>query len=79
MGFFFSNGSKVKVGKVRTIEQTKKIIETSSNPCKLCKLVKSVSISSPKMNPTGNKNPGIYILGEAPGADEDRLSIQFVR
>ena len=33
---------------------------------------------SPKMEPTGESDPDLYILGEAPGASEDRCATQFV-
>jgi len=32
----------------------------------------------PNMEPTGSKNPLLYVLGEAPGADEDDRGVQFV-
>jgi uracil-DNA glycosylase family 4 len=45
--------------------------------CDDCPLL-SDELNSPKMKPTGDKQPTIYILGEAPGADEDREGKQFV-
>lgn len=36
------------------------------------------SARSPDMPPTGSKEPWIYILGEAPGENEDRQKEQFV-
>lgn len=35
-------------------------------------------LKHPHMEPTGSKSPEIYMLGEAPGADEDKLGKQFV-
>lgn len=45
--------------------------------CKVCPLNRA-PVRSPKMKPTGSDKPLIYILGEAPGADEDREGRQFV-
>lgn len=45
--------------------------------CEGCPLF-SEDLKHPKLKPTGRKRPEIYILGEAPGADEDRKGRQFV-
>lgn len=47
--------------------------------CALCTLDREArNLASPKMAATGCKTPLIYILGEAPGADEDKQGEQFV-
>jgi uracil-DNA glycosylase family 4 len=47
--------------------------------CKACPLDKAESmLRSPKMRPTGTRNPLIYILGEAPGEREDEEDEQFI-
>lgn len=46
--------------------------------CKACPLNRVDHLQNPKMKPTGAKKPDIYILGEAPGADEDEENEQFV-
>lgn len=45
--------------------------------CKACPL-NNANVITPKMEPTGARKPLIYILGEAPGADEDKRGYQFV-
>lgn len=45
--------------------------------CRVCPLNKA-SVNSPKMAPSGAAHPTIYILGEAPGSEEDKLGEQFV-
>ncbi len=45
--------------------------------CKACPLNGS-SMRNPKMEPTGAKHPLVYMLGEAPGAEEDAKGIQFI-
>jgi len=47
-----------------------------AEPCKLCNLYKKVH--SPKMEPFGGNKKNIFILGEAPGEDEDEEGIGFV-
>lgn len=44
--------------------------------CGSCKLWKNCQ--SPKMPVTGKGRKGIFVLGEAPGAQEDRKGVQFV-
>lgn len=46
--------------------------------CKVCPLNKLTDLRHPHMQPTGAKHPDVYMLGEAPGADEDRRGVQFV-
>lgn len=45
--------------------------------CKACPLAQ-VACKSPNMPPSGSNKPLVYILGEAPGADEDARDEQFV-
>ena len=47
------------------------------NECTVCPL-NDAKICSPKMKPTGSREPVIYVLGEAPGSEEDRLGRPFV-
>lgn len=46
--------------------------------CKACPLDKAKGLKHPKMEATGSKKPLIYVLGEAPGKEEDKLGRQFV-
>lgn len=43
--------------------------------CGLCKLYKTCN--SPRMEPSGKGKSGVLIVGEAPGANEDRDGVQF--
>jgi uracil-DNA glycosylase family 4 len=47
------------------------------NECTVCPL-NDAKICSPKMKPTGTRKPVIYILGEAPGEQEDKQGRPFV-
>ena len=46
--------------------------------CKACPLNNQYGLAHPHMEPTGSKRPVVYMLGEAPGADEDKSGEQFV-
>lgn len=46
--------------------------------CAVCPLNGQRGLKHPHMEPTGSSRPLVYILGEAPGADEDRTGTQFV-
>ncbi len=48
--------------------------ERSCNGCPLL----TNDLQSPKMKPTGDKHPDVYVLGEAPGETEDKDGRQFV-
>ena len=45
--------------------------------CAACPLDKA-QLNSPKMPPVGTDRPSIYILGEAPGENEDLEGMPFV-
>lgn len=45
--------------------------------CKGCPLNKA-HLEHPKMKPTGSGDASLYIMGEAPGEDEDKTGVQFV-
>lgn len=46
--------------------------------CKVCPLNKIAGNLHPHMEPTGSEKPVVYMLGEAPGKDEDKQGKQFV-
>lgn len=46
--------------------------------CNACPLNTALNLRHPKMEPTGSTEPDIYMLGEAPGEDEDHTGKQFV-
>lgn len=46
--------------------------------CAVCPLNNQYNLKHPQMAPTGAKQPLVYILGEAPGKDEDYSGKQFV-
>ncbi|KKL12047.1 hypothetical protein LCGC14_2539660, partial [marine sediment metagenome] len=46
--------------------------------CKACPLNHVKGLRHPKMDATGSKKPLVYILGEGPGVEEDKLNEQFI-
>jgi uracil-DNA glycosylase family 4 len=46
--------------------------------CNVCPLNNQPGLQHPYMEPTGSSKPLVYVLGEAPGADEDKKGEQFV-
>lgn len=46
--------------------------------CKACPLDRVKNLHHPKMDATGSEKPLVYILGEGPGAEEDKTGRQFV-
>jgi len=76
VGWFFPSGAsdtKRTTTKARSIS-----VETlHRNECKVCPL-NDADVNSPKMEPTGADDPLGYVLGEAPGKEEDKKARQFV-
>jgi len=74
MSLFFSNekrkGQQRRYGRpdVETLHKME---------CKACPL-DTAKVNTPKMPPTGAEDPMVYVLGEAPGAQEDSKGEQFV-
>lgn len=62
------------------------LIKTTISPetlhagrCALCPLAKTwKSLRHPKMEATGASEPAVFVLGEAPGREEDEAGRQFV-
>jgi uracil-DNA glycosylase family 4 len=46
--------------------------------CAVCPLNHQTDLMHPHMEPTGSKRPLVYILGEAPGKNEDKKGVQFI-
>lgn len=46
--------------------------------CAACPLNSQVGLKHPNMKPTGSGTPTVYILGEAPGKDEDKTGNHFI-
>lgn len=80
MSFFFRDPPKATGRKKTPLEKIKISAETlAKQGCRACPLNRlAFSLQHPKMEPTGENNPDVYILGEAPGADEDTVGRQFV-
>ena len=74
MGFFYN-----QEGRKPAAEKRPHIpVETlRSRSCEVCPLDK-VALHTPKMKPSGSERPEIYVVGEAPGAEEDKLGEAFV-
>lgn len=73
MGFFYSSEERAVTAPSRQLS----FFANTQLSCRNCPLDKVV-LRHPKMVPTGDEHPLIYILGEAPGQDEDILGEQFV-
>lgn len=71
---FFASGSGQSAGRSGT--PSLELIHRLE--CKVCPLNKIDTNSNPHMEPTGASDPLIYVLGEAPGKDEDYEGKQFV-
>jgi uracil-DNA glycosylase family 4 len=78
MGFFYDEKARrEKETRTRTIPLIP--VATESLSCSTCPLDKEEKrLAHPKMKPTGSDDPVIYILGEAPGQNEDEFGKQFV-
>ncbi len=46
--------------------------------CNVCPLNNQKGLQHPNMQPTGSKHPVIYIIAEAPGAEEDAKGVQLI-
>src|SRR6185312_16047736 len=69
---FFASGTKVRApAKARVSDDL-----LHKLGCRGCPLNKA-DIASPKMKPSGSKEPLIYIIGEAPGKEDDREGWPF--
>ena len=64
------------VNEVAGKQIVKKYYGFVDSPCKLCGLYKNCI--NPKIKPYGDGKKGIFILGEAPGKEEDKKGIPFI-
>jgi DNA polymerase-1 len=73
-----TDGDTPKPPRISKAQQlSEQLAQAAALGCQACTL-NNEPLQSPKMLPTGSNEPIIYILGEAPGADEDREGEQFV-
>lgn len=85
MGFFYTaqEAKEAKAAEQRAKKAYKndssrnEMLSRAKQGCKACPL-NDAKLHHPKMLPTGAKHPIIYILGEAPGKEEDKKGEQFV-
>jgi len=61
----------------RKLAKLDDLLQLAKGGCKTCPLDKA-RLEHPKMKPTGAAQPAIYVLGEAPGEQEDEQGEQFV-
>lgn len=76
MGFFYNEN-----GKQKKFKEKMPIHLMHEHQCKVCPRNQKAAVAKlhhPKMEPTGSKMPTIYMLGEAPGENEDLRGRQFV-
>ena len=84
MSFFFQEDGQAKTtaaepAPLREADYVENKALLNEKRCRLCPLTKSWNtLKSPKMEPRGAKFPLIYILGEAPGEEEDKRDRQFI-
>lgn len=77
MGFEGLGGSGVKRSKPSgAVKYTKDMLHRAE--CNACPLNNIVGTKHPNMPASGSEKPVIYMLGEAPGQDEDATGKQFV-
>lgn len=74
MGFFASGGG----GSSARPSGTPKVETLHRLQCRLCPLNNQSWLRNPHMEPTGSKRALVYMLGEAPGEQEDKRGRQFV-
>lgn len=72
---FFDESPSVKVSK-RSKAYSVDFLHKAE--CSACPLNNQLALRNPHMEPTGSDSPDVYILGEAPGKDEDKQGVQFV-
>lgn len=78
MGFFFADTDKRSSSKPRTISK-ESLSVLAARGCDGCTMKKEWRhLDNPQMLPTGVEDPLVYVLGEAPGEEEDYQGRQFV-
>jgi len=78
MGFFLSGASsRAQKGGKSLSKETLEVLATRG--CDSCSMKKEWRmLRTPQMEPTGPKDASVYVLGEAPGEEEDFKAEQFV-
>lgn len=74
MSFFLEDYTTPKTKKSKQLP----IDILHKSECSACPLNTLNYLKHPRMEPTGSDNPVVYMLGEAPGAEEDKKGKQFV-
>jgi uracil-DNA glycosylase family 4 len=69
---FWSSGTKQNKNGIPSVDLLHRL------ECRACPLDRITANFNPHMKPTGSKEPLVYILGEAPGKDEDEEGVQFI-
>lgn len=85
MGFFYTGKEAIQATAVearrkraaKNVALVDRLRAAASQGCSACPLDKA-KLHHPKMPPTGAREPAVYVLGEAPGAQEDEDGEQFV-
>ena len=84
MGFFFIDkpvGPRRPAGStdvsVPRSSKHRALLTSTPLACNNCPL-DNAPLAHPKMVPTGAENPLVYIMGEAPGKEEDEEGVQFI-
>lgn len=77
MGFFYADAPQAPKAARKSGGSKKVLIPKQVSGCAHCTL-NTAQLIHPKMEPTGAKRPQVYILGEAPGKNEDEQGEQFI-
>jgi uracil-DNA glycosylase len=85
MGFWYEQDLETQNKELARVQRTRErkvikvneLLALAKQGCSACPLDKAVLVH-PKMPPTGTNKPVVYILGEAPGAQEDEEGEQFI-
>ena len=78
MSFFNENGSSQYTKRSRKSKPSYSVDFLHKSECSACPLNDLLYLKNPHMAPTGVSDPVVYILGEAPGREEDKKGIQFI-
>lgn len=81
MGFFYSDEEAAKAGVKKSGPRESKpkqshLDQAAAMGCAACPLNKA-KLTTPKMEPAGSEKPLVYVLGDAPGKEDDEAGVHF--
>lgn len=78
MSFYFLLPGSAQTEKKKGPKNQLSVETLHQMECEACPLNDAKNLHHPKMKPTGSKSPLVYMLGEAPGSNEDFEGVQFI-